>query len=88
MKTLNTVSMYALDIDKNDFFERLSSLSQESQRIIFNKISELREEEEKEEKLLLEAIKEGEESGISEITDIKGFINNMYQEAKNNEQNA
>lgn len=80
--------MYALDIDKNDFFERLSSLSQESQRIIFNKISELREEEEKEEKLLLEAIKEGEESGISEITDIKGFINNMYQEAKNNEQNA
>lgn len=75
--------MYALDIDKNDFFERLSSLSQESQQIIFNKISELREKEEIEEKLLLEAIKEGEESGIAKDFNFDKFIEERIEEALN-----
>lgn len=82
MKTLNTVDMYALSVDKNEFFERLSSLSQESQRLIFNKLSELREEERKE-KAFWEAIKLGEESGVVEDFDIDAFFEELRHDALN-----
>ncbi|MCT4663988.1 MAG: type II toxin-antitoxin system ParD family antitoxin [Flavobacteriales bacterium] len=82
MKTLNTVSMYALNVDKNDFFERLASLSQENQLIIFNKLSELREEERKE-KAFWEAVKLGEESGIVKDFDIDVFFKELRHDTLN-----
>jgi hypothetical protein len=82
MKTLNTLDMYALNVDKNEFLERFASLSLEGQHIIFNKLSELREEERKE-KAFWEAIKLGEESGVVKDFDIDAFFAEKKREALN-----
>lgn len=81
MNSLNTLNMYTLSVDKDEFFRRLAMLSKENQNFILNKVTELSEAEQKDEELL-KAIKLGEESGVSEVEDVKAYIEELYSNAK------
>ena len=79
--------MPTLSINKSELLRRMKLLSKESQEFVFNKISELNEAEKKDEELL-QAIRIGEESGVSNIVDVRTYIEQLYNNAKSNSKNA
>ena len=79
--------MPTLSINKSELLRRMELLSKESQEFVFNKISELNEAEKKDEELL-QAIRIGEESGVSNIVDVRAYIEQLYNNAKSNSKNA